>query len=167
MKSLRQVNAAFQDDLPNFMSPDSKTSSLQNRRTWARVPTLQSRWMFDLQERFDELTSLPVGWDGYIGRPVTFSCAFFAANLIERLYVVGVPPPQLVPGGDGTIQLEWHRNKFDVEIDVLAPCEITAIRRDLRTELVEELELQTDFTALTSWIADLQDFNVSSLKVRA
>ena len=67
MKSLRQVNAVFQDDLPNFMSPDSKTSSLQNRRTWARVPTLQSRWMFDLQERFDELTSLPVGWDGYIG----------------------------------------------------------------------------------------------------
>jgi hypothetical protein len=166
MKSLRQFNTAFQDDLPNFVSPESKTSSLPNRRTWARVPLPQSRWMIDLQERFDELASLPIGWDGYLGRPVSFTCAYFAANLIERLYLEGVPAPQLVPGGDGTVQLEWHRKQFDVEIDILAPCEIAATRRDLRTGLVEELELQTDFTALASWISELQDTKVSSQKVR-
>lgn len=166
MRTLRQVNTAFQDDLPKFVTPESKTFTLPTRRAWARVPLPQSRWMIDLQERFDELTSLPMGWDGYSGRPVSFSCASFAANLIERLYLDGVPAPQLVPGGDGTVQLEWHRNQFDVEIDVLAPCEITAIRRNLRTGAVEELELQTDFTDLTTWIDELQGAKVSALKVR-
>ncbi len=61
-----------------------------------------------------------------------------------------------MPGSDGSVQIEWHVNGFDVELDVLAPYEVSAIRRNITTNVVEELELQTDFTALTSWIAGLK-----------
>ena len=81
----------------------------------------------------------------------------FAANLIERLFVDDVPPPQLVPGTDGTLQMEWHRNGFDVEIDVLAPYEVVAVRRDLRTGRVDEENLEADYSVLGGWIADLKD----------
>jgi hypothetical protein len=89
------------------------------------------------------------------GRPVSFNAALFAANLIERLFVAGVPSPDVVPGSDGTLQIEWHRNQYDIEIDVLGPYEVVAYRRNQRTGNEQELELQTDFTALAGWIDDL------------
>lgn len=122
--------------------------------TYCTAPT--SPWAATLKERFDELASLSRGWDGYSGCPVAPDCAQFAANLIERLFVEGVPAPQLVPGGDGTLQIEWHRNQFDVEIDVLAPYDVLAVRRNNRTGEVEELELQMDFSPLREWIAALK-----------
>ena len=156
MNALLQRSYVFQDEIPNFVPSGSKTSSLTLRGARVRVTHPRSRWVAELKDRFDELTALPRGWDGYAGRSVSFNCAQFAANLIERLFVENVPAPQLVPGGDGTLQLEWHQNQFDVEIDVLGPYDVLAMRRDLRTGLVEELELQTDFTPLSVWIAGLE-----------
>ena len=167
MNALRQFSSAFQTEVPNLVLSESKTSSLSTRSTLVRVAHPRSRWVTELRDRFDELTSLPRGWDGYAGRPVSFTCAQFAANLIERLYVKGVPAPQLVPGSDGTVQIEWHRNQFDVEIDVLGTYEVVAIRRNLRTDVVEELELQTDFTPLGDWIAALEGVRVFPLRVKA
>jgi hypothetical protein len=131
-----------------------------------RVDTPSSPWLSTLNQRFNELVSLPKGWDGYSGVAVTFSCASFAANLLERLYADGVPAPQLVPGADGSVQIEWHINGYDVELDVLAPYKVNAIRRNVVTDEVEELELQADFTALTSWIAGLRMAEVRSLTAR-
>jgi hypothetical protein len=112
--------------------------------------------MEKLNPRFNELTSLPMGWDGYIGQPVSFTCASFAANLIERLYLDGIPAPQLVPGNDGSVQIEWHLNNYDIEIDVLAPYQVIATRLDhISGEEDEELELQSDFTALAEWVKGL------------
>ena len=167
MNALRQFSSAFQTEVPNLVLSESKTSSLSTRSTLVRVVHPRSRWVTELRDRFDELTSLPRGWDGYAGRPVSFTCAQFAANLIERLYVEGVPAPQLVPGSDGTVQIEWHRNQFDVEIDVLGTYEVVAIRRNLRTDVVEELELQTDFTPLGDWIAELEGVRIFPLRVKA
>jgi hypothetical protein len=110
--------------------------------------------------------SLPKGWDGYSGIPVTFTCAVFAASLLERLYVDGVPVPQLVPGSDGSIQIEWHVNGYDVELDVLAPYEVSAVRRSLATNDVDEVELQTDFTALIGWIAALRIADAGTTRMR-
>lgn len=101
------------------------------------------------------LTSLRRGWDGYAGLPVSFTCAQFAANLIERLYIGSIPAPQLVPMPNGTMRLEWHMNKFDVEVDVLGPYDVVAYRADLLNDSEDEIEIQTDFTELSGWIADL------------
>jgi hypothetical protein len=167
MNAMPQRSAVFQDEVPNLNPSDLKISSLPTRGARVRVASQSSRWTTQLEKRFDELTALPRGWDGYAGRPVSFWCAHFAANLMERLFVDGVPAPQLVPGGDGTLQLEWHRNQFDVEIDVLAPCDVLAVRRNHVTGQVEELELQTDFTALSEWIADLEVGRENFQRVKA
>ena len=167
MNALRHQSFAFQDEVPNFVPSESRTSSLTLRGARVRVTHPGSRWFAELKDRFDELTALPRGWDGYAGRPVSCDCALFAANLIERLFVDGVPAPQLVPGGDGTLQLEWHRNQFDVEIDVLGPNDVLAVRRDLRTGAVQELELQADFTPLSEWIADLEQVQTGVQRAEA
>lgn len=156
MNAMQKSSAVFQGEVVDYAPPELKTSSRPFSDALVRIPPLRSQWILDLEERLDKLTSLARGWDGYAGRPVSFHCALFAANLIERLFVGGVPAPQLVPGGDGTLQIEWHRNQFDVEIDVLAPYDVLAVRRNNRTGEVEELELQMDFSPLSEWIDALK-----------
>jgi hypothetical protein len=117
----------------------------------------QNEWTKALGGKFDKLTALRLGWDGYAGQPVSFTCASFAARLLERLYDEALPPPSLVPGSDGTLQFEWHINQYDVEVDVLGAFEVVAIRHDCLTGATEELELDTDFTSLADWIGAMRE----------
>ena len=57
-----------------------------------------SSWVRALESRFEEVTALSSGWDGYAGKPVSFGCATFAANLLEAICIDSLPAPQLVPG---------------------------------------------------------------------
>jgi len=150
-----QLNTAFQDARPNtdYRGPILSNAAFTNYRV--RVPQLQSAWMQILQVRFDELSSLPQGWDGYRGSPVSFTCASFAAAMLERLCQENVSAPSLVPGSDGTLQIEWHENLYDIEIDVLSPQNIVATRYDHVTDKVVVLELESDFTQIGGWISDL------------
>jgi hypothetical protein len=116
----------------------------------------QIEWSSYLESRFNKLTSLPKGWDGYDGQPVSFTCARFAADLLQRLYDGALPPPSLVPGSDGSLQIEWHISQFDIEIDVLGAFEVVAARHDCITGTTDELDLSTDFTELAGWINELK-----------
>ena len=156
MSGLAQRRRAGPDETSNYARTYSLISSIIPRHVKHRVTKPTSDWFVDLQDRFDELTALNKGWDGYAGLPVSFNCALFAANLIERLFVADVPKPSLVPGSDGTIQIEWHRNQFDIEIHVLGPNELIASRYDHRTGNSQKLELENDFSELGDWIVDLQ-----------
>lgn len=118
----------------------------------AIFPNNQREWSTSLSKRFDVLGALPRGWDGYDGRPVSFSTARFAAQLLERLYDDRVPPPSLVPGSDGSLQMEWHLNQYDLEIDVLGPYSISASLFDCVSSELLEVELDTDFSVLAAWI---------------
>ncbi len=155
MNNVHQMNSVFQNKRPSFAHDECRNISSATSSVIVRLPNHQSRWITELMYRFNELTALPHGWDGYAGRPVSFECAQFAAKMIDCLFVEGISAPQIVPGGDGTLQVEWHENQYDVEIDVFAPNDVLAVRRNHRTGEVQELEFQMDFTLLSEWIADL------------
>ena len=149
------ATAAFQSERPNFRPSNETDFTLACGNPAVTVARNDSQWVQELESRFIELTGLPIGWDGYQGKPISLSCAKFAANLIESIYVASVPAPKLVPGSDGTLQLEWHLNGFDIEIDVLAPFEVVATRHDHVTEAVDEIDVQSDFSELAEWVIAL------------
>jgi len=120
-----------------------------------RVNLPKSSWVQSLEERFNNLTSLPIGWDGYDGLPVIFNYAYFAVSLLEQVYNKSVSPPSLVPGSDGTLQIEWHENQYDIEIDILGANNVVATRYDLVTNLEETHELKNDFSIVVEWIDSL------------
>ena len=127
-------------------------------KTGARVTlnrTEASEWSSVLGERFNAITSLPLGWDGYKGKPVSFTCARFAAQILERLYDPNIAPPSLVPGSDGTLQIEWHINQYDVELDVQSPYNIVATRYNCSTERLDEIEIHSDLTIIAQWVGEL------------
>lgn len=147
---------AFQDAQPATGYLSTKALS-RFGSGWSRavVTWYRSRWVQILETRFNEITSLPRGWNGYRSIPVSFSCASFAANLLERICTDGLPPPFLVPGTDGTLQIEWHRNGYDIEIDVLGPNQVVATRYTLASNEEETISLENDFTVLADWCRDL------------
>lgn len=156
MNNLTVSTVAFQRYVPGRTSEYPKISVFPSSRRITLNRHADNEWTKNLISRFNELTALPVGWDGYGGKPVSFTCASFAANLLERLYDQDIPPPSLVPGSDGTIQFEWHINNFDIEVDVLGAFEVLASRHNCDTGDLEEIEIEADFTILAGWIGDLK-----------
>lgn len=121
-----------------------------------RVEGNTSPWNAALGDRFNQICSLRPGWDGYRGAPVSFACAHFAATILEHLYTVGLPAPSLVPGSDGTMQIEWHRNQYDIELDVLAPNKVIAYRYDHLSNEEDDIEVSNDFTVVSEWLKDMK-----------
>lgn len=121
-----------------------------------RVESDRSAWNSSLSTRFDQLCALERGWDGYLGQPVSFACARFAATILEHLYTDGLLAPSLVPGSDGTLQIEWHRNQYDIEIDVLAPNKVVAYRNNLLSNQEDEIDISNDFTIVNLWLKEMK-----------
>jgi hypothetical protein len=121
------------------------------------VQSLETSWSGDVTKRLSELVGLSVGWDGYTGRPVDFAIACFAHQLTLTVCVHGAPCPSLVPGSDGTLQVEWHAGGFDIELDILAVNKVRAWRADARTGREDELELSVDFAAVYQWMTEMRD----------
>lgn len=157
MSSALRLGSAFQQARRSTRGHDRVASNSVFTSHRVRVPDLNSGWVLELRERLDELTALPVGWDGYVGRPVSFQCANFVANMLERLCQDNVPAPSLVPGSDGSLQVEWHRNHFDVELDVLGVQNVVATRVNHRTGEEETIEIQSDFSGIVDWISALSN----------
>lgn len=61
------------------------------------APTLGEHWQLDL-------LSLRDGWDSYDGKPIT------------KEAMLAVDSVSVVPCSDGGLQLELHRDGFDIEI---------------------------------------------------
>ena len=145
---------AFQRDR-GFRVYEGGNSSSTEAFEGLEVPHNQSIWVQELAPRFEDLVKLKPGWDGYLGIPVSFSNATFAANLLETLCLNTLPAPSLVPGTDGTLQLEWHINGYDLEIDVLGANNVVATRFCHQTEEEKEMYLKNDFSELVQWVDDL------------
>jgi hypothetical protein len=149
---MSEVISAFQTGMPTQRGLDQMRGRVPATSYRVVVQENRSHWYQALQGRFNELVKLPRGWDGYAGQPVSWDCVSFAAKILERFCKDDLSPPSLVPGGDGTLQIEWHKNNYDVELDVLGPNEVVATRYDRVAGVEEVLELQNDFTQVQDWI---------------
>ena len=155
MSASVQRNSAL-DEGVTLVQRDDIVSSNDSVASGLWISNIRSPWIRELEDRFHEITALPIGWDGYRGLPVAFNCAIFAADLLERLCSANVIAPSLVPGSDGTLQIEWHCNNYDIELDVLGPNNVVATRYNHLTGYEEEIELQNDFSPIAAWITYLE-----------
>jgi hypothetical protein len=79
-------------------------------------------WVRLAVRRLEAVGALPQGWSGRLGPPVEIQLVPRAFDVIRDL-VSGLGAalvPQVVPTVEGGLQLEWHRDGFDLEI-VMSP----------------------------------------------
>jgi hypothetical protein len=67
------------------------------------------------------LFALPAGWDSYGARATDPACVLAAWHLLAAVMQDDTPAPAVVPTARGGVQLEWHRNGVDLEVEVVAP----------------------------------------------
>lgn len=109
-----------------------------------------------IKSRLEELSKLEAGWDGYRGVPMRFEIGYFAAEIIKNLCDLSTPyMPQIIPGSNGDVQIEWHVNGRSIELHVKAPYDVTAWRNnDASGENGEEINITTDFTVIGEWLKE-------------
>jgi hypothetical protein len=116
------------------------------------------KWREPVIRRLNELTALQSGWDGYEGVPVSFQNAYFAMEMLDACCRGDAPPPQIVPGSNGDLQIEWHLERGDIELHILGPNDVRAWHANENTGFDgEEVPLTNDFTMVLRWIRNLTE----------
>jgi hypothetical protein len=120
-------------------------------------------WWGKARDKMDELCKLPVGWDGYFAPPVSFSVAYFAMSALALVFPRGTPEPQIVPGPNGDLQIEWHTADSDIELHFRRPNDVGAWRQTPATPNDgEEVHLSTDFRIVCKWLEEISEDSVAS-----
>ncbi len=126
------------------------------------IPEINRAWRDEVRRLLNNVCALPPGWDGYGAPPVAFEVANFALKMLEQTCPEHVPAPNVVPGPDGDLQLEWHTENLDIELHVRKPYDVHAWRRQVNGDEENEGELTFDYTLVTRWLSDLSEAEVAA-----
>jgi hypothetical protein len=117
---------------------------------------IASGWEEKAGDRLVELLKLSPGWDGHLAAKVSRTLVDYACNLLPRLVTPGTPLPFIAPLASGELQLEWHRNGWDLEIEIHAPGQLYAYVRELATGIEWECHLADDLSELGPKLAAIR-----------
>ena len=154
----------FDDDIRSSSFGVATHSAFSSRQV--RCPA--GLWVEKSQGKLEQLIQLPKGWDGYDAVSVSFQNAAFALNVLSVICSDESPPPQIVPGVAGDLQLEWHLNSGSIELHIIGPNKVQAWRELLTDDNVEEeLQLTTEFSKVADWLADLMEVESAAIRPAA
>jgi hypothetical protein len=74
-------------------------------------------WFMPVLQGFANLATLTDGWDGAGAAGIDRATINRALRAIEQLLPQDAPAPSVVPIPDSGLQIEWHRNHRDLEIE--------------------------------------------------
>lgn len=120
------------------------------------ISDLPYAWRDQVLRRLEHLVRLEPGWDGYDAPHVQFPIAAFAFSMLESICGPNTTTPDIVPGSNGDLQIEWHTLNGDIELDVRAPNDVLAWRSTEEQD-GEELLLKNNFSEIARWVADLME----------
>ena len=129
---------------------DSTTGRVNSGRVaqpvWSQFRSEATGWQQKAAERLADLYCLPVGWDGFDGRPVDSSTAAFALVALSEIMTEETPMPSLMPLSYGGVQIEWHRRGWDIEIEVVRPNKMVLWAHDIERDNECHVDLENDLT---------------------
>ncbi len=146
---------------------ETSTAVANFTQTATRFPSLvvvnvQPAWAYDLAMRAERIKSLRRGWDGTKSVPVSKTVVELAQKLIKDALTSTdtASAPYLSPGGDGSLQIEWHTKTGEIELDISADGDATVWIRSRVSD--EEFEGENEralslFARWAPWIAKASD----------
>jgi hypothetical protein len=114
-------------------------SPLVSSRQWEPVSVVYDmpqllRQMFD---RLTKLAELPENWDGYGSPRLQPSAMETASDLLVMLSHLRMPMPHFAPVSGGGLQLEWQRDKKELELEILPSGEVSFLIVDDTGQMLE------------------------------
>jgi hypothetical protein len=152
-----------------FSSSDITTTMASIRRVpSAKVLPLKTafvrpqNWIEPIVDRLSELMHLQAGWDGHRARPLSRENAVFALSILSAVMDQSMPVPSLVPTVGGSVQIEWHTLKGDVELRIHRPNSVHAWFSSVDDDQEPEVDLTWDFKIVSAWLNDIKEANVAA-----
>lgn len=122
---------------------------------------LEPGWLFPMLHQLRVIGVLQEGWDSYGGRPIRAEAAMSALRIAARILESESPPPAVVPSPVGGLQLEWHRGRRHLEIEVGPDGAASAIYEDTAAGQTHEWDQITDWPALSALVAGFDQGHVN------
>ena len=147
--------AAFSRDVSSGSGSVVEFPGMRNR---LHVTLTANSWTGVVTDRLQQLIRLPIGWDGYRGHPVDFVNAVFALEVLKVICGPETDAPQIVPGPEGDLQIEWHTLQGDLELHVKGPNDVHAWHAVAGGDVEgEEQDLTVDYTAVAKWVREIAE----------
>lgn len=119
-------------------------------------------WLSYVEKRLNELLLLSDNWDRQGGNAIRYDVACFAVVFMNDVLNTNTSAPQIVPLASGGIQLEWHKNGIDLEVEIAAPNEIYVVFQDTLLPKDDfDDALKSDYSSLTGPISRLMSRSIS------
>jgi hypothetical protein len=112
----------FPKRLPQPALLTNPTSQAFDVRLSGRVMTIRltgeaPSWLKPTIQTMQQLSQLPADWSSYGSHSIDDAAIFHAAEMLASLLEPDGVPPTIVPTHAGGVQLEWHRNGTDIEVE--------------------------------------------------
>lgn len=112
-------------------------------------------WLVQSINSLESLLQLRENWNSYRAQPVHEVAVVASLQTLAEVMRDNTPLPAFVPTVSGGIQLEWHLQGLDIEIQVSPDGERWASIEDLRAGTTWESDLATDLEPLYDILLDV------------
>lgn len=103
-------------------------------------------------ERVVELAELPGGWNSCDANPVSATALRRTLEFLLEHVTPGVDLPAVVPTVRGGLQLEWHNNGLDVEVEIASDGPVSLFMEDTTTGETTEMNLIGNEQRMRRWL---------------
>ena len=120
------------------------------------IEPVEEPWRSTVEARLKKLATYKNGWDGYQSPPPHPSVVAYARSVLNSVMQFDTPPPAIVPMSEGGLQLEWHREGYDIELAIYSTVDVElSIEFPDDRESVEEKPLKLSFFELSEVLEQL------------
>lgn len=109
-------------------------------------------WFEPVRDAVADLLTLADDWDSYGAPPVKSEYAAATVTLLHTIMDERTPTPAIVPTTFGGVQVEWHRNGIDLEIEIESTSRINVFYEDARSGVSWEDQLSANVEKLSSFV---------------
>jgi hypothetical protein len=88
------------------------------------------KWLNEFVEKINQILSLKDDWDSYGAPQISRESLLPIMQVLSAVMTDKTSAPAVVPTSDGGIQLEWHQNGLDFEIESAPNGELTVFVED-------------------------------------
>jgi hypothetical protein len=109
-------------------------------------------WFMSVLQSFANLATLHDGWDAERARRIDRPTINRALAAIEQLLPAEAPAPSVVPLQNAGLQIEWHHNRRDLEIEFDPSGKVEFYYFDEQTEEEYEGTVDPSFTTVKDYL---------------
>jgi hypothetical protein len=113
-----------------------------------------NQWVGGVEKALGEFLALPANWDSYGARRIDPGAVQAGIQVLYKYVPSGSPPPHVVPTSRGGVQIEWHTQGIDLQIEVVSPDSLQIFYENSKEQAEEEFESRSPFTDLPKFLAE-------------